>query len=109
MKEDEIDELNNQQPDSAADADKETTGMDRRRFVGNLATILGTAAIGGAVLAGGKDPTEAKKIKSKILSRIQDQLKQEQGEEGTVYRKVAHDEYLKGGGGDPVPVEPIIA
>jgi hypothetical protein len=101
-------ELKNPALDSGADkettggADKETTDLDRRRFFGGLATVIGTAAVIG--LAGEKDPTEAKEIKSKILSRIQQQLKQEQGEEGMEYVKSAHSRYSKSG---PSPIEPI--
>jgi hypothetical protein len=111
MKEDEVDEVNKQDVVSETDVNNESTDMDRRRFFGGLATIIGTAAIGSAGLMGQSDPAEAKEIKSKILSRIQQQLNQEQGEEGMVYRKVAHDEYLKGGGGggDPVPIMPVVA
>jgi len=118
MKEDEMGELNKQALDSAAGAEKETTDgaekettdRERRRFIGNLATVLGSAAVIGSIggLAGEKNPVEAKEIKSKILSRIQQQLKQEQGEEGMVYEKSAHDRYSKAGGG-PVPVQPGIA
>lgn len=115
MKEDEIAELNQQALDSAAGAetektDEKGTDQERRRFIGNLATVLGSAAVIGSIgaLAGESDPAEAKEVKSKILSRIQQQLKQEQGEEGMVYEKSAHDRYSKSGGG-PVPVNPIVA
>jgi hypothetical protein len=69
---------------------------------------LGTAAaIGSLGLASERSLVEAKEIKSKILSRIQQQLKQEQGDEGMVYSKSSHGEYLKGGGGEPPPPIPI--
>ena len=49
---------------------------------------------------------EAKEIKGKILSRIQQQLNQEAGQEGMVYLKA--DEHHKGGEYQkgPVPVQP---
>jgi hypothetical protein len=114
MKEDEIDEqsLESAAAETTDGAEKETTDLDRRRFFGGLATVLGTAAaIGSLGLASDRSPVEAREIKSKILSRIQEQLKQEQGDEGMVYSKSAHDEYLKGGGGDPppVPITPILS
>ena len=103
MKENEMDELSKQAVDSTEGAE-DTTDLDRRHFFGGLATVLGTAAVIG--LAGGKDQAEAKEIKSKILSRIQQQLKQEKGEEGMEYDKSSHSRYTKSG---PTPVEPIIA
>ncbi len=54
-----------------------------------------------------KDQTQAKEIKSRILSRIQTQLNEKPGEEGMVYLKA--DEHHKGGSyckGGPCPVEP---
>jgi len=50
---------------------------------------------------------EAKQIKGRILSRIQEQLNQEPGAEGMVYAKT--DEHNKGGSyckGGPCPVQP---
>ena len=50
---------------------------------------------------------EAKEIKGKILSRIQEQLNQASGEEGMIYLKA--DEHNKGGSyckGGPCPVQP---
>ncbi|HEX5733166.1 MAG TPA: hypothetical protein VF131_10050 [Blastocatellia bacterium] len=85
-------------------ADKEMTDLDRRRFFGGLATVLGTAAVVG--LAGRQDHTEAKEIKSKILSRIQQQLTQEKGEEGMEYVKSHHSRYTKSG---PQPIQPPVS
>ena len=51
--------------------------------------------------------TEAKEIKGKILSRIQQQLNQEPGSEGMSYVKV--NQHNKGGSyckGGPCPVQP---
>ena len=42
-----------------------------------------------------KEQTEAKEIKGRILSRIQQQLNQNPGEEGMEYLKV--DAHMKGG------------
>ena len=53
------------------------------------------------------EQTQAKEIKGKILSRIQQQLNQEPGEEGMAYLK--SDEHIKGGNyckGGPCPVQP---
>ena len=50
---------------------------------------------------------DQKEIKGKILSRIQQQLNKEPGEEGMEYLK--SDEHVKGGTyckGGPCPVEP---
>jgi len=95
---DEITELNTQ------------TGVtpSRRLFVGNLAGVLGTTAAIGAIglTAKGQEQTQAKEIKGKILSRIQQQLNQEPGEEGMEYLK--SDEHHKGGvyQKGPAPVQP---
>ena len=91
---DEITELNTQ-----TDVTAEVKGNEipRRRFFGNLAGAVGAAAAIGAVglTAKAQEQTQAKEIKSKILSRIQQQLNQEPGEEGMAYIK--SDEYHKGG------------
>jgi len=53
------------------------------------------------------EQTQAKEIKGKILSRIQQQLNQEPGEEGMAYLK--SDEHIKGGNyckGGPCPIQP---
>jgi hypothetical protein len=109
------DEMTQKPLDAAAGADNETTDgaatettdLDRRRFFGGLATVLGAAAVIG--LSGEKDPTQAKEIKSKILSRIQQQLKQEKGEEGMIYDKSSHSRYSKSRPDpDPWPIDPII-
>jgi hypothetical protein len=53
------------------------------------------------------DETQAKEVKSKILSRIQQQLNQGAGTEGMVYLRA--DEHNKGGSyckGGPCPVQP---
>jgi len=79
--------------------------IPRRKFFGNLA---GAAAAIGAIglTAKGQEQTQAKEIKGKILSRIQQQLNQEAGQEGMVYLKA--DEHHKGGEYQkgPVPVQP---
>jgi hypothetical protein len=105
---DEITELNNVTP---APAEDEGNGMPRRLFFGNLAGVLGTTAAIGAVgalglTAKGQEQTQAKEIKGKILSRIQQQLNQEPGEEGMQYLKA--DEHHKGGAYQkgPAPVQP---
>jgi len=98
---DENTELNTQ-PTPAEDERKE---IPRREFFGNLA---GAAAAIGAIglTAKGQEQTQAKEIKGKILSRIQQQLNQEAGQEGMVYLKA--DEHHKGGEYQkgPVPVQP---
>jgi hypothetical protein len=52
-------------------------------------------------------PTEPKEVKSKILSRIQQQLNCKEGEEGMTYMRVDEhnkvNQYLKG----PLPIIPI--
>ena len=82
--------------------------IPRRKFFGNLAGAVGTAAAIGAIglTAKGQEQTQAKEIKGKILSRIQQQLNQEAGQEGMVYLKA--DEHHKGGEYQkgPVPVQP---
>lgn len=106
---DEITELNTQTGVTPSSAEDEGNGIPRRLFVGSLAGVLGTTAAVGAIglTAKGQEQTQAKEIKSKILSRIQQQLNQEPGEEGMEYIKSdAHNKggsYLKG----PNPVEPI--
>ena len=99
---DENTELNTQ-PTPAEDERKE---IPRREFFGNLA---GAAAAIGAIglTAKGQEQTQAKEIKGKILSRIQQQLNQASGEEGMIYLKA--DEHNKGGSyckGGPCPVQP---
>ena len=98
---DEKTELNTQ-PAPAEDERKE---IPRREFFGNLA---GAAAAIGAIglTAKGQEQTQAKEIKGKILSRIQQQLNQEAGQEGMVYLKA--DEHHKGGEYQkgPAPVQP---
>ena len=100
---DESTELNTQP------APAEDDGIPRRRFFGNLAGVVGTTAAIGALglTATAQQQTQDKEIKSKILSRIQQQLNQEPGEEGMDYIKSdAHQKggtYVKG----PAPVLPI--
>ena len=93
---DEITELNTQTDVTPAAAEGEGN-VPRRQFFGNLAGVVGaTAAIGAIGLtAKGQEQTQAKEIKGKILSRIQQQLNQEPGEEGMSYLKA--DEHHKGG------------
>ena len=90
---DESTELNTQ-PEPAED---EGNGIPRRQFFGNLAGVIGTTAAIGAIglTAKGQEPTQAKEIKGRILSRIQQQLNQNPGEEGMEYLKV--DAHMKGG------------
>jgi|ERR1051325_884728 hypothetical protein len=102
---DEITELNTQTEVTPEPAEDEGKGIPRRQFFGNLAGVLGTTAAIGAIgaiglTANGQEQTQAKEIKSKILSRIQQQLNQDPGEEGMQYLKV--DAYTKG----PAPVQP---
>ena len=97
----------NMQPTPAED---EREGIPRREFFGNLAGVVGAAAAIGAIglTAEGQELTQAKEIKSKILSRIQQQLTQSPGEEGMTYVKtnkhIKGGEYCKGG---PCPVQPV--
>lgn len=87
--------------------DKKGKGTDRRQFVAGVASLGAAGVLGSAMLTG-----DAGKVKSKILSRIQEQLKAEGGkEEGMVYDKGSHSRYLKetpppGGGEDPIPDVP---
>jgi hypothetical protein len=94
----------NAQPAPAEEANE----IPRRKFFGNLAGAVGTAAAIGAIglTAKGQEQTQAKEIKGKILSRIQQQLNQVPGEEGMVYLK--SDEHHKGGAYQkgPAPVQP---
>ena len=105
---DENTELNTQTGATPAPAEDEGT-VPRRQFFGNLAGVVGaTAAIGAIGLtAKGQEQTQAKEIKGKILSRIQQQLNQEPGEEGMEYLKSdLHQkggEYQKG----PAPIVPV--
>jgi hypothetical protein len=89
-------------------AEEEGNGMPRRKFFGNLAGVVGTTAAIGAIglTAKGQQQTQSREIKSKILSRIQQQLNQDPGEEGMEYLKV--DTHLKGGDytKGPAPVQP---
>ena len=95
----------NAQPAPAEEGDE----IPRRKFFGNLAGAVGTAAAIGAIglTAKGQEQTQAKEIKGKILSRIQQQLTQSPGEEGMTYvktnRHIKGGEYCKGG---PCPVQP---
>ncbi len=108
MKDDEITELNTQTEVTPEPAEDEGNGIPRRRFFGNLAGVLGTTAAIGAIglTARGQEQTQAKEIKGKILSRIQQQLNQEPGAEGMEYLKA--DEHHKGGAYSkgPAPVQP---
>ena len=99
---DEKTELNTQ-PAPAEDERKE---IPRREFFGNLA---GAAAAIGAIglTAKGQELNQAKEIKGRILSRIQQQLNQGPGAEGMTYIK--SNEHVKGGSyckGGPCPVQP---
>ena len=99
---DENTELNTQ----PAPAEEEGKEIPRREFFGNLA---GAAAAIGAIglTAKGQELNQAKEIKGRILSRIQQQLTQSPGEEGMTYvktnRHIKGGEYCKGG---PCPVQP---
>ena len=94
---DEITEPNTQTDVTPTPADTEGNEMPRRQFFGNLAGVIGTTAAIGAIglTAKGQEQTQAKEIKGKILSRIQQQLNQEPGAEGMTYLK--SDEHVKGG------------
>jgi hypothetical protein len=102
---DESNELNTQTGETA---EGEGNEIPRRLFFGNLAGVLGTTAAIGAIglTAKGQEQTQAKEIKGKILSRIQQQLNQEPGAEGMEYLKA--DEHHKGGAYSkgPAPVQP---
>ena len=105
---DEITELNTQ-TDVTPDPAEDKGNVPRRQFFGNLAGALGTTAAIGAIglTVKAQEPTNDKEIKSKILSRIQQQLSQGPGEEGMVYLRA--DEHHKGGQyckGGPCPVQP---
>ena len=101
---DEITELKTQTDVTAEDEGNE---IPRRRFFGNLAGVVGaTAAIGAVGLtAKAQEQTQAKEIKGKILSRIQQQLIQEPGEEGMAYLK--SDEHHKGGAYSKGVIQPV--
>jgi hypothetical protein len=94
---DETTELNTQTDEAPANVEGEGNEIDRRRFFGSLAGVLGTTAAIGAIglTAKAQEQTQAKEIKGKILSRIQQQLNQEPGAEGMIYAKA--DEHHKGG------------
>jgi hypothetical protein len=102
---DETDELNTQTGVTPASAEDKGNEIPRRKFFGNLAGVVGTTAAIG-LTARAQEQTEAKEIKSKILSRIQQQLNQEPGEEGMVYSR--SDLHTKGGAYQkgPVPIQP---
>jgi len=106
---DEINELNTQTEITPATAEEEGNEMPRRQFFGNLAGVVGTAAAIGAIglTAKGQEQTQAKEIKGKILSRIQQQLNQEPGAEGMEYLK--SDLHQKGGeySKGPAPIVPV--
>jgi hypothetical protein len=105
---DENTELNTQTGETPAPAEDDGT-VPRRQFFGNLAGVVGaTAAIGAIGLtAKAQEQTQAKEVKSKILSRIQQQLNQEPGAEGMEY--IRSDLHTKGGsyGKGPAPILPI--
>ena len=104
---DEVTELNTQTDVTPAPAEDKGNEVPRRQFFGNLAGVLGaTAAIGAIGLtAKGQEQTQDKEVKSKILSRIQQQLNQEPGEEGMTYVKV--NAHSKGGSyTKAAPVQP---
>ena len=106
---DENTELNTQAGVTPAPAEAEGNELPRRQFFGNLAGVLGTTAAIGAIglTANAQEQTQAKEIKGKILSRIQQQLNQEPGAEGMVYAKA--DEHHKGGQYQkgPAPIDPV--
>ena len=105
---DENTELNTQTGVTPVPVEDEGNEMPRRLFFGNLAGVIGTTAAIGAIglTAKGQEQTQAKEIKGKILSRIQQQLNQEPGAEGMEYLKA--DEHHKGGAYSkgPAPVQP---
>ena len=94
---DEITELNTEIGVTPEAAEGEGKGIPRRVFFGNLAGVIGTTAAIGAIglTTRGQEQNQATEIKSKILSRIQQQLNQEPGAEGMTYLK--SDEHHKGG------------
>lgn len=101
---DEINEPQTQTDVTPTPAEGESNEMPRRQFFGNLAGVLGTtAAIGAIGLSAKAQEPQAKEIKGKILSRIQQQLNQEPGAEGMVYAKA--DEHHKGGAYQKGPVQ----
>jgi hypothetical protein len=105
---DENTELNKQPDVTPVPAEKEGNELPRRQFFGNLAGVIGTTAAIGAIGLTAQ-AQEQKEVKSKILSRIQQQLNQDPGAEGMQYHKV--DAHAKGGDyskGGPVPIVPIV-
>ena len=106
---DENTELTTQPEATPVPAEKEGNELPRRQFFGNLAGVLGTTAAIGAIglTANAQELTRDKEVKSKILSRIQQQLNQEPGAEGMEYLKV--DAHAKGGdySKGPTPITPI--
>src|SRR4026207_625060 len=94
---DEITDMNTQTGEAPAPADNESNEVPRRQFFGNLAGVLGTTAAIGAIglTAKAQEKNQAKEVKSKILSRIQQQLNQEPGAEGMEY--IRSDLHTKGG------------
>ena len=104
----EVTELNTQTDEAPTNVEGEGNEIDRRRFFGSLAGVLGTTAAIGAIglTAKAQEQAQAKEVKGKILSRIQQQLNQESGEEGMIYTRV--NEHVKGGTyskGVPPPME----
>jgi len=95
----------------ANSSDKEKQPSTRRQFVTGMATVLG----GGLLInAGHKLSTtedSATEVRSRILSRIQEDLKRSQNELVFGYDKpdsaTPHGRYVKADGGSgPAPVEP---
>ena len=104
---DESTELNTQTDVTPAPAEDKGNEVPRRQFFGNLAGVLGTtAAIGAIGLTAKAQEPQAKEIKGKILSRIQQQLNQEPGEEGMEY--IEGDQYLRiaSYSKGPTPIQP---
>ena len=106
---DENTELNTQTGVTPVPVEDEGNEIPRRLFFGNLAGVIGTTAAIGAIglTAKGQEQTQSREIKSKILSRIQQQLNQEPGAEGMEY--IRSDLHTKGGsyGKGPAPIVPI--
>ncbi len=62
----------------------------RRKFATGVATLVGAAGLIGAAQS-----VQAQDTKSKVLSRIQEELRKDETEDPMAYDKGTHDRYLK--------------
>jgi hypothetical protein len=110
----EVTEQNTQTDEAPPNVEGEGNEIDRRRFFGSLAGVLGTTAAIGAIglTANAQEQAQSKEIKGKILSRIQQQLNQESGEEGMAYLRsdlyTRGGTYSKGGSEQPDQISPSV-